>query len=263
MMKLRALLEHEVLRGAVAFMPWDSVKDLPAEVDCTVAAVSRDGQRLQGAVPHTSGLHGFLHLRKGDYQIRIAAASPAFLPSLRSVTVPLPENASVIMTAPLLPSASYPAPAGSLVLRGTVHWQRALPTPARWAAVFARLEGLKAGTWRPVHATWTRTDGKGEFALFLRAAPPGAEGTRDPLRAVVEIHASAPPAYPLDEDALQDLVLDDGKEEDVRKRQPLARTVIVKNDELRPGATLSLNQDEYTTQPAGSTRQKHTVILLS
>lgn len=263
-MKLRSLLDRDVLRGAVAFLPWDALKELPAHGGCMVSVMDRNGAMLQDAVPHTSGLYGFLKLSRGSYQVLIRSASSSFLPSLRSIDVPLPAGSSVILPAPLRPSSSYPHPDGATALRGTVHWKRAQTTPARWAAVFARLEALKGATWRVVHSTWTRTDGSGDFAVFLHAASPGAEGGREKLRAIVEIHASQPGDPSLSNEDLSDLVLDDGTEADVRSRQPLAGPPIIVSENVLAGATLSLNQDEYTTQPTRSTPPlKHRVILLS
>lgn len=262
-MRLRALLERDVLRGAAAFLPWDVVKEAPLDGGCSVTAVHADGSALSPAVPHTSGLHGFLRLHQGDYRVLIRAASRAFLPSLRSLSVPLPTDSSLLLPAPLRPSSSYPPPIGATVLRGTVHWRRSQPTPARWAAIFARLEAQKGPQFRTVHSMWTRSDENGDFAVFLRPPTPPAEGLRETLRAVVEIYASSPTQGAPDSDDLSDLVLDDGTEDDVRGRQPLARPALVVGPGLEAGATLSLNHDEYTTQPPGSTRpMRHRVILL-
>lgn len=263
-MSLLSVLERDVLRGALAFMPWDPIKELPVDGECRVSVMAPNGRVVQDAVPHTSGLQGFLRLRSGSYRALIRPTNSGFLPSLRSVTIPMPKGSSVIVAAPLRPSASYPVPSGAIALRATVHWKRPQVTPARWAGIFVRLEAKKNDIWRLVYSMWTRTDGNGEFAAILRPGPPGTEGSRDPLRAVVEIRARPPAAGPYAEGDLSDLILDDGNDENVRERQPLARAPITVETGVEPGAMLSLNQDDYTTQPDGVTPpMRHRVILLS
>lgn len=250
-MRLSANPDRSVLVGAAALRLWDAVAERPTDAAATVTAL-RDPDRapIARAVAHGSGLHGFLTLRPGAYQVLVQPSSPRFLPSLRSLTILAPPAAPVRLDAALRPSAAYGPPPHSVALRGTVEWQSPV-VPARWAVIFGWIANA-ATPATPIRSAWTRTDGKGEFVLFLRSSPPNSDGIVPALVAVVEIHAAAPVAPALAADDLADLGLDDGNDAAIRALLPLRRTLPA--TPVKPGDELSLNLDTYTTTPPGSTR---------
>lgn len=251
--------EQLVLRGSVALLPFDPLAMRPADVPCVVTALPPRGAAVP-AVAHTTGLYGFSRLSPGVYRFLLRPAGGGLLPSLRTLTLPRQPAEGGIVIAALRPGPTYPVPRGAITLRGTLLWRRPTLTPARFAAVFCVLGADKNGATRTVHRTWTRSDANGDFSLVLLAEPPSGEGTRDPLRATVTIHAGPPTGASGDD--LSDLPSDDGSEDELRARQPAARAPLVVTG-LAPGQTLSLNRDDFTTVPPGATQpQPQRVILL-
>jgi hypothetical protein len=260
-MQLGATPEHVRQTGVAAIQIWDAVQDRPSSTACRVTALrTSDRHPIATAVMHAGGVHGFLQLRPGSYQLLVQPASSAYVPSLRTLVVPAAPVPPVFLDARLRPSSMYGRQGHGAVLRGTVQWA-ATRRPARWACIFGWLFPT-LGPPTPIGATWTRTNARGEFALLLRHPPPNSDGEVPAYTATLEIHAtSPPPSTDLADDDLSDLVVDDGTDEDVRARQALSRTV---SSPCQPDDDLSLNTDVYTaTDPLTLVTLSHKVILLT
>jgi hypothetical protein len=260
MMQLGPNPDHVRQRGVAAIQIWDAVEDRPSVAPCRVTALrTPDLYPVAAAAMHAGGVHGFLRLRPATYRLLIAPAASTYLPSLRTLVVPVAPAPPVFLDARLRPSASYVCQPHRAVVRGTVQWT-ATRRPARWACIFGWLERT-LGPPTPIGATWTRTNARGEFALQLRHPPPNSDGETAAYTAVVEIHATTPPpATELAATDYSDLVIDDGDDAAVRARQPLSRTVTAP---CQPDDDLSLNSDVYTTtDPVTGVTQSHTVILI-
>jgi hypothetical protein len=188
-------VERISLVGLLAIRPVDDVTGLPTDIPCEVTALrAGDGAVVAKALLHSSGLHGFLTLRPGDYVIHVEPLSLAYLPSRRTVKVPRPGGASPIVDVSLRPSPSYPPPPFGVVLRGTMRWVTAVspaPVPVRWAAVYATL--TSSSPLDVVTPAFTRTAANGDFAIFVQTAPPH-DGASSPstFTATLEIRANAP-----------------------------------------------------------------------
>jgi hypothetical protein len=258
-MRLSASVDRSVLVGALAVRVWDGLALRPCEASCRVTALLVDGDELipvKRAVAHGSSLHGFLELRPGTYRLLVEPQTPQFLPTMRSLVVtalpapPALPPAPIRVDAPLRPSAVYPRPSHWIALRGTVEW--APPRlPARWAVIRGTL-ALAAPPNTVQRTAWTRTDANGEFALFLRSAPPNSDGNVPALTATITIHSGPAPTAGLPAESRIDLGLDDGSDETTAPSLPLVRTL--DPIPVHPDDELSANVDSYTTTPPGSSR---------
>jgi hypothetical protein len=253
--------DHVRQTGVAAIQIWDAVQQCPSVTACKVTALrTTDLYPITTAVMHPGGVHGFLKLRAGTYNLLIEPTSATYLPSMRTLVVPAAPALPVFLDARLRPSSMYARQAHSAVLRGTVQWS-ATKRPARWACIFGWLFRT-VGPPTPIGETWTRTSARGEFALLLRHPPPNSDGAVPAYTASLEIHATTPPpAADLADEDLFDLIVDDGTDAAVRARQPLSRTVSVP---CMPDDELSLNSDSYTTtDPLTGVTLSHKVILLT
>jgi hypothetical protein len=261
MMQLDPNPDHVRQTGVAAIQIWDAVQDRPSATACKVTALrTSDRHPIATAVMHAGGVHGFLALRTGTYNLLVEPASSAYLPSMRTLVVPAAPAPPVVLDARLRPSPMYGRQAHSAVLRGTVQWT-ATRRPARWACIFGWLFRT-LGPLTPIGATWTRTNARGEFALVLRHPPPNSDGAMPDYTASLEIHATTPPpATDLADNDFSDLIVDDGTDTAVQGRQPLSRTV---STPCMPDSDLSLNTDSYTTtDPRTGVTMSHKVILLT
>jgi hypothetical protein len=260
-MQLKPNPEYVRQTGVAAIQIWDAVQERPSITACQVTALPITALfPIATGVMHSGGVHGFLKLRPATYQLRIEPSSPTYVPSARTLVVPPAPAAPVFIDARLRPSSMYVRSPHAAVMRGTVQWS-ATKQPARWACIYGWLFRT-AGPTTPIGETWTRTNARGEFALFLRHPPPNSDGAVPDYTASVEIHATTPPpATELADDDLSDLVVDDGTDAAVRARQPLSRTVTAP---CQPDDDISLNTDSYTTtDPLTGWTQSHKVILLA
>lgn len=254
-MKLAPPLENSVLLGALGVQPWDPLRDCRIQDPCVVTAMRLDGVTVATAVRHSTGIQGFLKLRAGSYRVLTVPLVPQYLPSLRSVTIPMPAPAwqdVMLRSSP----AYFGAPYGMAILRGTLQWgplpllpiRAALP-PVRWATVYAWVESSDA-PGAVFDVSWTRSSTRGEFALFVRVAPPHDDGASPGCTAHLEVHASTP-ASPVvrDDDDYRDLPLDDGTDAAIRAAMPLkfSKDVVV-----AVGDDLTINQHVYDVVPPGS-----------
>ena len=253
-MKLAPPVETRALIGALGVQPWDPLRDRRIWDPCVVTAVRTDGATAT-AVPHSTGIQGFLRLGAGSYRVLTVPRVAQYLPSLRSVTLPM--AAPAWLDALLRPSPAYSdAPYGMAVVRGTLQWGpipappiRAPLLPVRWATVYAWVESADApGVMFDV--SWTRSTARGEFALFVRVAPPHDDGASPVCTAHVEVHADTPvPLVPRADDDYTDLPLDDGSDAAIRAAMPLkfSKDVVV-----AAGDDRSINQHVYDVTPPGS-----------
>ncbi len=240
-------LESSRLVGALGIQLIDAVAARAADVPARVTAIrTSDGFRTAG-VAHGGGVTGFLTLPAGTYQLLVEPDDPRFLPTLRTATiaaVPTPQ----LMPIELHPAPQYPPSARSVVLRGTVRWNRPDHAPARWALVWGSVDTNPWPAVPPIPPTnvmtaWTRTDTRGEFELLLRTAGRDSDGNMMPCDATIEIHALDPPATPPPEASLDDLPLDDADIATLRASVPLRRTLDVAD--VADGTAYSLNADSY------------------
>jgi hypothetical protein len=254
-MKLTPPLEKSVLLGALGVQPWDPLRDCRIPDPCVVTALRPDGTTVATAVRHSTGIQGFLKLRAGSYRVLTVPQVPQYLPSLRSATIPMP--APAWLDVMLHSSSAYAGvPYGMAVLRGTLQWgpvppppvRAALP-PVRWATIYASVESADA-PGAVFDVSWTRSSARGEFALFVRIAPPHDDGVSPACTAHLEVHAGIP-ASPLvrADDDYRDLPLDDGADAVIRAAMPLrfSKDVVV-----AAGDDLSINQHVYDVVPPGS-----------
>jgi hypothetical protein len=250
-MTVITVLESSWLTGALAVRAGDSFSGRPLEYGYGTVTALRPSDRksLAAAVLHTTGVQGFLTLRASSYYILVEPAAMAFLPSLRSVTIPLAPGEPIIMPVPLRTSPSYPALAGTIVARGTVLWNRTPKLPARWVSIFAKLLDATAGT--TLASAWTRADGRGEFSVVITAPTPDADGNSNGMNLSVEVHGTPPPAgaVALPTGDRSDLPLDDGDDVGVLAREALQRTLT--SSGVHPGDVVSINQDSFTVVPPG------------
>ena len=234
-MQLAPNPDHVHQTGVGAIQIWDAVEGRPSAIACKVTALrKKDRYPIATAVMHAGGVYGFLKLRTGrTYDLLIEPIGPAYLPSMRTLEVPDDFQKRAILDARLRPSSMYRRPVHSAVLRGTVQWKDT-GRPARWACISGWLFPTHppppppppAQPPPPISSTWTRTDARGDFALFLRHPPPNSDGKVPAYTAFIEIHATTPPpTTDLAVDDLSDLVIDNGTDEEVLQRQPLAQAV--------------------------------------
>ena len=254
-MKLAPPLETSVMIGALGVQPWDPLRDCRVLDRCAVTTLRPDGTPAATAVRHSTGIQGFLRLRAGSYRVLTVPQVPQYLPSLRSVTIPMP--APAWLDVMLRSSPAYAgAPYGMAVLRGTLQWgplpappvRAALP-PVRWATVYAWVESADA-PGAVFDVSWTRSSARGEFALFVRVAPPHDDGASPVCTAHLEVHAAAPVSPVVrDDHDYRDLPLDDGTDAAIRAALPLkfSKDVVV-----AAGGDLSINQHVYDVVPPGS-----------
>lgn len=257
-------LETSRLRGALAVRPWDAVLDRPTELPCRVTALrAADRVAIGPAVRHTGGLFGFLKLKTPKtYLVLVEPLGGTLLPSLRQVNVPV-GGLPVALSARLLPAPTYAAPRHSVILRGTVYFKLPSPRPARWVAVFGRL-AKKTAPATTIASAWTRTDGRGEFALPLRTTPPDADGKLPVFQASLEFFAPAPdPKAPLlDAADLSDLPVD--ADTDAGNRAPAPARRAIGPITVAPGDDLSINAKLVPLETfTGSSGAPNTVIFLS
>jgi hypothetical protein len=254
------VLETSRLRGALAVRPWDPVIEQPTETPCRVSALRNpDRVPVVPAVRHTAGLFGFLTLRSpATYLVRIEPLAGDFLPSLRKVSIPA-GGLPVPLTARLSPSPRYRSPRHSVTLRGTLYWNLTSPIPVRWAAVFASLADVKA-PGVALSSGWTRSDGRGEFAVPLRTTPPNGDGKLASFTATIDVHAPPPVAgAPSDPADLSDLPID--ADTDAANRAPAPPRRTIGSIAVAPGDDLSLNLALLETFVDGGVT--NTVIFLS
>jgi hypothetical protein len=254
-MKLAPPIEISALRGALGVQPWDPLRDCRIQDPCRVTALRPDGTAVATAVRHSTGIQGFLQLRAGSYRVLTVPLVAQYLPSLRSVTIPMP--APAWLDAMLRSSPAYAGvPYGAAVVRGTLQWgpvpaapvRAALP-PVRWATVYAWVESADA-PGAVFDISWTRSSPRGEFALFVRVAQPHDDGASPVCTAHLEVHATAPASLaPRDDDDYTDLPLDDGSDAAIRAALPLKFT---KDVVVAAGDDLTINQHVYDVVPPGS-----------
>lgn len=248
-------LERRAQAGALAVQPWDPLRDGRIEDPCIVTALRPDGVPVMTAVRHSTGVQSFLELRAGKYHVRTIPQVSGYLPSLRSVTMPMPSPAWLDVM--LRSSSAYGGMRqGMALLRGTLQWgplptppiRAALP-PVRWATVYAWVES--ADTPGAVFdVSWTRSSACGEFALFVRVAPPDDKGGLPVCTAHLEIHADTPASpAPRAEDDYSDLPLDDGDDDAIRGAMPLKFSTAVI---VAAGDDRTINQHVYDVTPPGS-----------
>jgi hypothetical protein len=265
---LIAPIEHSIAFGIAVIRMWDAVEDRPCDCPTRVRALrASDLHPIATATMHPGGVHGFLKLAPGTYELLTEPLRRGFLPCMRTLTIPpLPPPGSpppppIPLDVKLRSSSRYVRPNHTAAVRGTVQWS-STKQPARWACIFGWLQRV-AGPPTAIGATFTRTDARGEFQLILRHPPPNSDGTVFEYEVHVEVHATTPPpTTTLADDDYSDLPLDDGTDAAIRAAQPLSR--LLTPTLCQPGDDLSLNTDTYDqTDPKTGVTLSQTVILLT